>query len=105
MSVRAHARLSGIVEDLRSWTAPEEFLDLRYEEFVERPEQMLREVSGFVGLTVSDDYLRDCAQVVKRPVSRSRDRFIWSVAQRQTVESLIARQSVLTGYAFEDESV
>ncbi len=100
-----YARLSGIVEDLRSWTAPEEFLDLRYEEFVERPEQMLREVSGFVGLTVSDDYLRDCAQVVKRPVSRSRDRFIWSVAQRQTVESLIARQSVLTGYAFEDESV
>ena len=101
--MRARA-LSGIVEDLRSWTAPEEFLDLRYEEFVERPEQMLREVSGFVGLTVSDDYLRDCAQVVE-PVSRSRDRFIWSVAQRQTVESLIARQSVLTGYAFEDESV
>jgi hypothetical protein len=89
------------VDEVRSRLGSDELLDIRYESFTEHPEQHLRELCGFLGVTASPDYLRACAALVKPTPSRSRDRLPWSADERREVDDLIERRPVLAGYGFD----
>ena len=93
--------LSTTVDEVRSRLGSDELLDIRYESFTEHPEQHLRELCGFLGVTASPDYLRACAALVKPTPSRSRDRLPWSADERREVDDLIERRPVLAGYGFD----
>lgn len=101
--IERYSRLGSIVEGIRDRVAPEGFLDVRYEAFADRPEQVLAELCRFLGVEPSESYVRDCAAVVTSGTSRSRDGCTWSLEDRRAVENLIARRPVLAGYTFTDE--
>lgn len=99
--VARYQRMSAAVDAARSCLDPEELLDIRYESFVEHPEEQLSELCRFLGVTTPFEYLRACASLVEPTSSRSRDRLPWSAGERREVESLIGRRPVLAGYEFD----
>jgi hypothetical protein len=101
--IERYSRLGATVEGIRDGVPPDRFLDVRYEDFVDRPQDVLGELCRFLGVEASDDYLRDCAAVVHSGPSRSREACAWQSHERSSVESLIARRPVLTGYTFAGE--
>ena len=83
----------------RFWT--EELLDVRYESFTQRPEQHLRQLCDFLGVTPSFGDLRACSSIVDPSPSRSRDRLPWSDDERREVQAIIEGRPVLAGYDFD----
>ncbi len=99
--VARYQRMSATVDAARSCLDQKELIDIRYESFVEHPEEQLGELCRFLGVTAPSEYLRACASVVQPTSSRSRDRLPWSVGDRREVDSLIGGRPVLAGYEFD----
>jgi Sulfotransferase family len=101
-AINHYGRLGITVDQVRARLAPEELLDLRYETFIADPEQQLRLLCEFVGVSTTPDYLTACTDRVRASGSRSRDLFDWSEQDRRAVEKLVSQRSVLAGYTLED---
>jgi hypothetical protein len=100
-AIEDYAELCEAVADVRSRLAPGELADVRSEDFTADPEKQLAELCRFLHVEPTERYLRDCAGVVRRSVSRTRDGFSWTDADRRRVDGLIERYPVLTGYSFD----
>ena len=90
------------VDKVRVDFAPDELLDLRYEDFVADPSRWLRTVCRFVGVDAPDPYIGACAAVMDADGRKSRYRVEWSAEERHEVEALIASRPVLQGYTFDE---
>jgi hypothetical protein len=90
------------VEVARQRTKPEEFLELRYEDFVADVKARLNDLCGFVGQASSEDYLDACASRVFASASRTRDTVAWTATEREGVERVITEFPFLHGYATEN---
>lgn len=97
-AIKHYARLAVTVDQVRTGLDPEELLDLRYEELTANPQEQLRQICEFIGVSADPSYLRDCADRVRGGGSRSREATPWSDADREAVENLIAQRPVLAGY-------
>lgn len=98
LAINHYSRLAVTVDQVRTALDPEELIDLRYEELTANPEEQLRQLCEFVGVSADPSYLRDCAVQVRAGGSRSREATPWSEADREAVEKLIAQRPVLAGY-------
>lgn len=96
-----YRRMSAMVDDVRARLDPEELIDVRYESFVERPQEHVGELCRFLGVEPSPAYLAACAARVSPSPSRSRDRLPWSADERRAVDELIGARPVLQGYEFD----
>jgi sulfotransferase family protein len=97
-AINHYSRLAVTVDQVRTGLDPEELIDFRYEELTAHPEEQLRKLCEFVGVSADPSYLRDCALRVSAGGSRSRDATPWSDADREAVEKVIAQRPVLAGY-------
>jgi hypothetical protein len=100
-AIEQYRGLGATVDEVRSLLGPEELLDVRYESFTQRPEQHLRQLCDFLGVTPSSSYLRACSSIVVPSPSRSRDRLPWSGDERREVQAIIEGRPVLAGYDFD----
>lgn len=89
------------VRQLRQHLDPGELIDVRHEDVVCGPEASLTRVGAFLGLTMTDDYLRDCASVVFPSPTRTRDRAPWTDGLRAQVDRRIPDFDFLSGYSFD----
>ena len=82
----------------------EELYELRHEEFVADPEKWLADLCGFLGLEASDDYLRDCAEIVFESPNKSRHAgpVEWDRQMIEQVRSEAERFPFLDRYSFEE---
>lgn len=89
------------IEVLRPRLAPEEMLDLRYEQFLAEPRATLTELCAFIGVEPTPSYLDDSTSVVWSSGSRSRDKVEWRDEEVRRVAAIIARHPPFEGYDFE----
>jgi hypothetical protein len=74
----------------------------RHEDFVQDPKPEITRLCNFVGLDTTDDYLADCASIVRASTNKSRKKVAWTAEQRARVDREIERYSFLRGYNFND---
>jgi hypothetical protein len=94
--------LCDAIERLRSGLPEGALLDVWHERFVADPEGGLREICGFLGLPVTDDYVRDCARIVFEEPRRTRHSSEWTPASVETVARRAAAIDFLAGYTVDD---
>jgi hypothetical protein len=90
------------VQRVRPLLDPSELLDVRYEAFAADPRGCLAEICRFIDVEPSSPYLEACAAIVWPSTNRTRDAVAWTPAERNGVERLIEKFSVLGEYTFED---
>ena len=78
----------------------ENVLDVHNRDLVRDPEGTMSRILKFVGVRVSSQYLRVCAEKVFKSVSRSRNMVVWTPEQRRNVERKMRSYKMLSRYSF-----
>jgi hypothetical protein len=81
---------------------PEDIFHLKHEDFVARPKQLMAELCRFFGEEASDDYLNDCASIVREAPNKSRLTVEWTPDQKEKVQRWMSRFSFLADYNFDN---
>ena len=96
-------------EMVRSYKAEEEMIELfnvenileiRIEELIERPREVLVRILNFLDLAVTDRYLEVCVKKVYSKSSHARDYISWPSSAKELLESAIQEHKFLSGYSF-----
>lgn len=90
------------VRDVRKQTADEEWLrwlDVVQEDFIHDTPSTLSTICDFLGLRATDEYLRDCSEVVFDRPSRSRSEVSYSEKQRERIRAGMSSFPTLQQYA------
>jgi len=74
---------------------------VRYEEFVNNPEQNLTQLCTYLGLEPHADYVQACAGIMHQQPDRSRHMVEWTPEWIKVVDDNIAKYDFLQGYSFE----
>ena len=74
---------------------------LRHEDFVQSPKECLHALCGFLGEETTEDYLNDCASIVREKPSKTRLVADWSPDEKLAVQRRIESVPFLNGYSFE----
>jgi len=77
--------------------------DVRHEDLLARPAEVLEELCELLGLEPEPGWLRDAAAIVWSEVHRTRDDVDWPAPLREEIEKRIARHPFLAGYGFDDD--
>lgn len=89
------------VSRVKQQTAPEDFFEVRHETFLEDPAGRLRELCRFLGRDAPEDYVRDCAAIVKTSPHKSRHDAPWTPQLIELVRREMKHFPFLDGYSYE----
>lgn len=81
---------------------PDAVIDVRLEALVASPTEVVRRLTGFLGLDVSEAYLESCSAVVFDAPKRTRSTVAWPADLVAEVERRMQAYPFLEGYAFDD---
>jgi hypothetical protein len=101
MAVALYFRMAQSVADVSRRLSKDDVFDLKHEELILRPKQLLSDLCRFLGEEASPDYLDDCASIVREAPHKSRLTVEWTPEQKQKVQRHIDNFSFLAGYSFE----
>lgn len=93
--------LVNTVDQLKRRLHSGELLDVRHEDLIDRPAEVLRTTGAFLGIQVTDDYVADCASILFSSPRRSRQLAPWTPELVRQTQAEIARFDFLVGYSFE----
>lgn len=81
---------------------PAAVLDLRHEELLASPHRVLTDLSRFVGLDASADFLDACAAILFTAPNRTRAKAPWTPQLLAEVNDAVHRYDFLRGYGYTD---
>lgn len=88
------------VSELKKKIPPEDWLDIRHEEFIATPAMWLTRLCNFLGQDIPGGYLDACAAMVNPEPHRSRSKTTWSTQNIAAVEKKMKPYPFLDGYSF-----
>lgn len=100
-SVDRYFSLCKTVTHIRKLVSVDKWIDIRHEAFIEDPRLSLRKCCQFLGQAASEDYLKDCASIVRESPHKSRYEAEWTPQLIKRVEEEIGRYPFLHGYTFD----
>ncbi|XP_046864843.1 uncharacterized protein LOC124459429 [Xenia sp. Carnegie-2017] len=71
------------------------------EDVIHQPHNTLLNLCKFLQVSCSEDYLHDCASVLYKSTSKTREKVIWTETQKLIVQDAIRRVQFLSGYTIE----
>ena len=80
---------------------PINWIDIRHEEMICKPQPMLTQLCHFLGQEPSTTYLKDCADIVFKSPSKTRSMAPWTSSLIQRIETEIKQYPLLAEYGFE----
>ncbi len=89
------------VQQLKKRLGTGEMLDVRHEDLIERPGEVLRTAGAFLGVEVTDDYVSDCASILFSSPRHSRQHAPWTPGSIRHARSEMERFDFLAGYTFD----
>jgi len=87
------------IEELKGRLAPEELLEVRHEDVVDRPGECLQKLCGFLDVESEPEYVLAATRIVTPSANRSRDRLVWHTRDVLAVEEIIAKSSAHRSYS------
>jgi len=101
---RAIGYFEGLYETLgkvQDALSPEQWFELRFEDFLEHPQRHLGRVCQFLDLQPGTDYLDACASIVLDKLEDHRGLVQWDPVSRNRVAGLVDKHPFLSGYRFD----
>ena len=89
------SRVKGLIQS-------EDFFEIRHEDFIEKPQESIRKLFGFLGEETADDFVNDCTSIIYTSPHKSRLESVWTDEFKSAVYEEIKKFPFLTGYKFED---
>jgi hypothetical protein len=89
------------VADLKRQIKSVDILDVRHESFIENPRSCLKEICLFLEVDPLDDYLDDCASIVRQSSHKSRYDVRWEREFIDIVKNKLVEFAFLEGYSYE----
>lgn len=86
---------------VRRRVPPERWLDLRLEDLIARPDEMLEKLCGFLGESASPGYVKGCRALLFETPRRSRDGAKWDASLVRRLEARLRDYAWFEGYSFE----
>ena len=86
---------------LRAQLDRSNLLPIRYEDFVYQPETNLINICQFLGIEPSTEYLKACANIVRKSPDQSRHMIEWDPKWKEVVKNNIGRFDFLEGYSYD----
>jgi hypothetical protein len=99
-AVEHYFRHADATAQLERFTAPEEVLTARHEEFIADPAATLGALCAHLGLEPDSGYVEACARVVFTEPTFTRNRLTWPDELVGSVEARIAEHPALAHYSF-----
>lgn len=92
-------QLSRINQDILN-AAGSAVLNISHEDIISNPGAVLRQLSGFIGVSCSEAYVRDCSKIVRKKPSKTRQKLTWSEAHKARVYEKMKRYPFLKDYDY-----
>lgn len=83
--IRNYFARCSAVRTIETRFGPDSICHVHHEQLVASPAAQLREICGFLGVECTENYLRDCASIVRASPNQSRRDLEWSDEFRQMV--------------------
>ncbi|MDB9823372.1 sulfotransferase [Deltaproteobacteria bacterium] len=99
-SIEYYFSLCTANENLKQHIPGENFFEMKHENLVSQPEQILRELCRFLELECNKDYLRDCSSVIFKSPHSMRQKVGWTSELIKKVKHHIKMFPFLKGYSF-----
>lgn len=100
-AVALYFRLTYAVVAVTDRLQKDDVFELKHEEFLSRPKELLNHLCRFLGEEASPDYLDDCASIVREAPNKSRTTVAWTAELKEYVQHAISHFPFLAGYSFE----
>jgi hypothetical protein len=101
-TIRRHLRHCEAVEAIRKATPASEFHELRHEELIARPREVLRRLLGYLELEITEEFLTEASSIIYEASHKSRFDIEWSDELREQVALGAQRLPSIAGYRFAD---
>lgn len=79
-----------------------DILTIYHEDFIKNPEKHLIQILNFLGLSVNDNYIKDCASIVYKSPHKSRYEIDWPEDLIKMVQEKINKNTFLKRYSYYD---
>jgi hypothetical protein len=99
-NIDQYSRLCQAIGLAQDRLAPDELLEMRYEDVVSSPSESLTSLCDFLGVGADPGYLADCASILHPPAKRARDLIDWTDEDCRRVSQIIERHHELDAYSF-----
>lgn len=100
-SIRRYFALCDGIQAAKQAVAPQDLLELRYEELVASPKMELGRLCRFLGVKADREYMDACCEIIFPSPRKSRRCVDWPDAEREAVERGMEAFDFLTGYRFD----
>jgi hypothetical protein len=87
---------------VREKVGPSDLFIVKHETFVEDPGAHLEQITSFLGIDASEDYIKDCTSILYQSPSKSRFKVKWTPQLMNAVKEKINQFDFLQGYSYED---
>lgn len=93
------AVMARAIEELKGRLGPEELIEVRHEDVVDRPGECLQRLCRFLDIESEPEYVLAATNIVTRAANCSRDRLVWRTRDVHAVEEIIAKSSAHRSYS------
>lgn len=101
-AIQRYFSMCKIVEHLTPQVASGAVHDLKHEDLINNPQNTLKDLCGFVGLSADPSYYSDCASIIFKSSHKTRQDVEWSPELIASVKQQMSRFPFLSGYTYED---
>ena len=99
-SMKYYFSLCAMNEDLKRCILDKNIFEIRHEDLIAQPENILMELCEFYELECGEDYLRDCSAVIFKSPHSKRQKTNWTPKFIQEVQDRMKAFPFLRGYSF-----
>lgn len=100
-----YAALCAGVEAVKAVVDPNDWLEVRHEDFVASPAATMKRIFGYLGLAADPAVAEGAEQIVRASANRSRHDIEWSVDDIDSVQAMVDRHDFLRTYVFDEPDV
>lgn len=101
-TIERYFSMCEIVEQLKRQVTPGAVYDLKHEALITNPQNTLRDLCGFVGLSAGESYCDDCASIVFKSPNKTRAGVDWDQELIESVKQQMSKFAFLGGYSYDD---
>lgn len=101
-SIEYYFNLCEIIKDLKLKIETNNLLDIKHELVIDNPQEALIKLCDFLDIKVSDEYLNNCASIVFKSHSKTRNSIKWTSEDIELVKQKINGFDFLQEYSYEN---
>lgn len=99
--IKKYFLLAGYIDFIKANLNSDQLFEIKHEDFLCNPASCIQQLSSFLGLEASEQYIKDCVSVIYKKPNITRENMKWDPELIQTVKEEMAKFSFFKGYTYD----